>query len=124
MNDKEKTFAYFYYNRDRARELRHKETKAEKLLWKRIRNRQVDGLKFRRQHPIGYYIADFFCFEKRLIIELEGSVHEENEQKEYDTVRKEIIEEWEYTIIYFKNEKVYYKMDEVISVIKQETSKL
>lgn len=117
MSDKDKILRNFYYNKLRARELRHKETKAEKLLWKRIRNRQANDLKFRRQHPIGYYIADFFCYEKSLIIELEGNVHERKEQKEYDQIRNEVIEEWLYTIIYFENEEVYDKMEKVIDTI-------
>jgi very-short-patch-repair endonuclease len=118
MRNKEKPLLNFYYNTLRARDLRKKETKAEKILWDRIRNRQINGLKFRRQHPIGYYIPDFFCYEKSLIIELEGKVHEELEQKEYDQVRKEVLKEWTYKIIFFKNEEIYNEIETVLEKIK------
>jgi very-short-patch-repair endonuclease len=64
MRIKENIIRNFYYNKSRARKLRCKETNAEKILWERIRNRKVNGLKFRRQHPIGYFIADFYCMRK------------------------------------------------------------
>jgi adenine-specific DNA-methyltransferase len=62
-------------DRDAARQLRHEQTGAENVLWNALRNRQVLNLKFRRQHPLGNYIADFCCLEKGLIIELDGSQH-------------------------------------------------
>src|ERR1019366_1486817 len=62
-------------DRDAARQLRHEQTDAERVLWNVLRNRQVLNLKFRRQHPIGNYIADFCCIEKGLIVELDGSQH-------------------------------------------------
>ena len=58
-----------------ARKLRQSSTDAEKLLWQTLRNRRLNGLKFRRQHPIDTYIADFCCLEKRLIIEVDGDYH-------------------------------------------------
>jgi len=61
-----------------ARALRKSMTEAEKRLWSILRNRQVDGLKFRRQHPIGSYVADFACFEHRLVIEADGGQHNES----------------------------------------------
>jgi hypothetical protein len=60
-----------------ARELRHNQTDAEHKFWKQVRNRRLAGLKFRRQRPIGSYIADFICIEKRLIVELDGGQHAE-----------------------------------------------
>ena len=63
--------------RDRARALRAAQTEVERKLWQRLRNRQLDGAKFRRQHPIGSYIADFCCLDARLVIELDGSQHGE-----------------------------------------------
>ncbi len=62
-----------HHNLMRARSLRRDPTEAERLLWKRLRRRQVDGAKFRRQHTIGNYIADFVCLEAMLIIEVDGS---------------------------------------------------
>jgi very-short-patch-repair endonuclease len=64
-------------NTVRARELRNNPTEAERALWKRLRLRQLDGQKFRRQVPLGRYIVDFVCLEKRLIVELDGGQHAE-----------------------------------------------
>ncbi|HEY3304763.1 MAG TPA: DUF559 domain-containing protein [Candidatus Binatia bacterium] len=61
--------------RNRARRLRHDQTDAERRLWARIRSRQLNGAKFRRQHPINYFIADFCCLEQRLVVELDGGQH-------------------------------------------------
>lgn len=117
MTNNEKLLSNFYYNRIRARYLRRKKTKVEKILWSRLRNRQVDGLKFRRQHPIGYFVPDFYCHEIKLIIEPEGEIHDEKEQKEYDKLRKELIDIWGYKIIEFKNKEIYYNINKVIQTI-------
>lgn len=124
MKKKKEYIFNFHYNKIRSRELRRKETKAEMILWKRLRNRQIEGLKFRRQHPIGYYISDFYCHEKKLIIELEGGVHEDKYQKDYDKLRKEEIEGWQYIIIYFKNEEIYNNLENVIDIIKETVNKI
>ena len=60
-----------------GRELRQSATNAEKILWEYLRNRKLEGLKFRRQHPIDKFIADFYCHEKKLVVELDGAVHDE-----------------------------------------------
>lgn len=75
---------------ENARMLRQTETKAEEFLWKLLRNKQLNNLKFRRQHPLTEgFVLDFFCAEYRLGIELDGSVHQESEQKLYDLARSE-----------------------------------
>lgn len=73
-----------------CKELRQSETTAEKILWKCLRGRKFHGLKFRRQHPLHKYIADFYCHEKKLVIELDGEIHsgEINENYDRDEVRK------------------------------------
>ena len=71
---------------EKAKALRMRETKSEKILWDKLKNNQLDGLKFRRQHPISLYIADFYCHKFKLIIELDGKYHEEKEQKIIDTI--------------------------------------
>jgi cyclase len=124
MEKKTEHFSEFYYNTETAKYLRRNETKAEKMLWERLRNKQVGGLKFRRQHPIGYFITDFYCHEPRLIVELEGKIHNKKEQKEYDKLRKELIETWDYSIIYFKNEQLYNDIDGVLRIIKETALKL
>jgi len=70
-----------------ARQLRKDMTDAEKLLWARLRRRALEGLRFRRQHPIGPYIVDFFCAEAGLIIELDGQIHSSQERSEHDRLR-------------------------------------
>ena len=70
-----------------ARDLRMRQTEAETLLWQLLRNRQLLGFKFRRQHQFGDYIADFYCREASLVIECDGSVHERNEQWHHDQKR-------------------------------------
>jgi len=57
---------------EKAKELRTNQTAAEELLWKKLRNKQLNGFKFRRQHPLMQFIADFYCYEKKLVVELDG----------------------------------------------------
>jgi very-short-patch-repair endonuclease len=90
-----------------ARKLRRNKTDAEDLLWRNLRNRNLNGLKFRRQHPLPKgFILDFFCPEKRIAIELDGKYHLESEQKEYDAIRTEELKEYEITVLRFWNEEV------------------
>jgi leucyl-tRNA synthetase len=97
----------------RARELRQKMTDAESLLWINLRNRKFHGLKFLRQHPIVYdmhnnkplyFIADFYCAERKLIIEVDGKIHDF--QKEEDQHREEILKSLKLTVLQIKNEEV------------------
>jgi very-short-patch-repair endonuclease len=88
----------------RAKELRQEMTDAEQLLWERLRNRQLDGLKFRRQHPLGPFITDFYCAEKRLVVEIDGGVHDL--QEEQDKQRTRQFEEFGYRVIRFQNDEV------------------
>lgn len=71
---------------DRRKELRTNQTKAEGVLWEYLRNKKL-GVKFRRQHSIGGYILDFYCIEKKVIIEIDGEIHNKTEAKEYDEIR-------------------------------------
>ena len=96
-----------------ARELRKRQTTAEKILWGELRNRQLCGVKFFRQHPLIYkndrgrihfFIADFYSAEQRLVIEMDGKIHEY--QKNYDQERDLIIKKMGLTVIRFKNEEV------------------
>ena len=75
-----------------ARSLRRRQTKTEELLWEHLRNRKLGGAKFRRQQPLGRYVADFYCHGHRLVIELQGGIHDLAEQREYDALRQEVIE--------------------------------
>jgi len=100
-----------------AKNMRKNPTKAEDILWQAIRNRKIDS-KFRRQHPIGPFIADFVCIEKKLIVEVDGPIH--NSQKEYDEDRTYILEDIGYRLIRFPNEKVINQLDKVTKKIKEE----
>ena len=102
----------------KAQFLRRNETKAEKLLWEKLRNNQLGGLKFRRQHPVNIYIADFYCHKFKLIIELDGDYHNQEEQKQKDEVRTEVLRLNDLKIIRFKNEEVEQDINQVLTTIK------
>ncbi|KKP80900.1 MAG: hypothetical protein UR80_C0015G0002 [Parcubacteria group bacterium GW2011_GWB1_35_5] len=110
-----------YYNitklKNRRRELRKESTPQEILLWERLRNRKL-GVKFRRQHSIGGYILDFYCPEKKLIIELDGEIHNRNDAKKNDAVRDKFFEELEYKVLRFKNDEVDKNIDRAVEEIK------
>jgi adenine-specific DNA-methyltransferase len=101
----------------RARELRANQTAAERLLWNHLRNRQVINLKFRRQHPIGQYIADFYCAEAKLIVEIDGDTHFNH--GEYDQKRSAWLEEQGLRVIRFTNDQVLNSTDEVLRLIAE-----
>ena len=89
---------------ENARNNRKVATKAEEVMWQALRGKKVNGLKFRRQHPISTFIADFYCAEKKVIIELDGEIHET--QKEYDENRDSILQEMGIKVTRFKNGEV------------------
>ena len=101
----------------RARQLRRQMTPAEKRLWAAIRGRRLDGLKFRRQHALGSYIVDFVCSEKRLIIEVDGDVHDE--QMDYDAARTEHLEQYGYRVVRFRNAEVLDDLESVLEKIRE-----
>ena len=101
-----------------AKENRNNMTAAEKILWEELRNKKT-GYKFRRQHPIGDYIADFICIEKKLVIEVDGGYHNTMEQMWDDTVRTDDIEKTGYTVIRFTNEDVEMNLPTVMTEIKK-----
>jgi cyclase len=103
---------------DNAKVLRQRSTKAEQHLWKMIRNRQLMGFKFRRQHPLKYFIADFYCHEALLVIELDGSIHELENIKQYDQQREAIITELGITVMRFSNDAVFLEADKLIEKIE------
>ncbi len=106
----------------RARQLRQEATPAEQILWEVLRNRQFEDLKFRRQHIILGYIADFYCAEHKLAIELDGSVHNQLEQQERDKLRDEAIAEEEITVRRFKNDVVFDNLRSILEAIHEHTT--
>ena len=105
-----------------CRNLRRRQTDAEKLLWECLGRKRLKGLKFRRQHPIGRYIADFYCPEAHLAVELDGSIHQVKDQKEYDRIRQEAIEMRGIRVVRLKNEEVEKDIDSVIRRVLSLTS--
>ncbi len=92
-------------------------TKAEKFIWEVLRNRKIENCKFRRQHPIDKFIADFYCHEKKLIIEVDGGYHNEKEQIELDEARTKVINEYCVTVIRFTNDEILFDIHSVIEKI-------
>ena len=97
--------------RVRARTLRRDETDAEAIVWWHVRNRQLNGYKFRRQVPIGPYIADFVCQERRVIVELDGSQHADSLR---DAIRDRYLERLGYRVLRFWNHEVFEDTDAVL----------
>lgn len=108
----------------RAKELRKNMTPAEKLLWQRLRNYKLDGFYFRRQHPIKYFIADFYCAKADLIVELDGGIHNTPDNKEWDINRTVELEKSGVTVIRFTNEEVFNDIESVIQRIRQQLRSL
>jgi len=100
------------------RELRKNQTGAESRLWSVLRNRKLEGRKFRRQHTFGKYTVDFFCHEENLVIEVDGSSHDNVSKVLYDEKRDQFLKEQGLRIIRFRNEEVYYHLEEVLNEIK------
>ena len=101
----------------RARRMRKQPTIAEKVLWNGLRNRLVKGYKFRRQHPIDRFIVDFYCREAGLVIEVDGSVHDSLEAREYDDARQQFLEHRGLTVLRFSNEQVVNDTKRVLDTI-------
>lgn len=106
----------------KAREMRNKPTDAEKMLWNVLSGKGLDGFKFRRQHIIGEYIVDFVCLEKRLVIEVDGSIHNVPEQVEHDKIRTEWLESNGFKVIRFSNDQVLSNIFNTIDSIRRELS--
>ncbi|MFH1336921.1 MAG: endonuclease domain-containing protein [Candidatus Zixiibacteriota bacterium] len=99
-----------------AKKLRKKSTHAERLLWRHLKAKQLEGYKFRRQEPIGNYIVDFICFEKRIVIELDGSQHQT--EKDKDRKREQWLKRQGFKVLRFWNNEVLNNMEGVYQVIK------
>lgn len=100
-----------------AKILRKKSTPGEIKLWNHLRSRRFMGLKFRRQCPLGLYVVDFICIEKKLIIELDGGQHNEYSQQEYDKRRTEFLHGLGFNVIRFWNNEVLQQFDVVMEQI-------
>jgi very-short-patch-repair endonuclease len=94
-------------------------TETEALLWQELRGKKIDGFKFRRQHPIDTFIADFYCHEKKIVVEIDGEYHFQNDQPQYDAWRTEILENLGITVIRFSNYEVENEIEKVKNLIKE-----
>ena len=102
-----------------ARNLRKNMTDAERTLWYFLRSRRLAGLKFRRQVPIGPYIVDFACLEKKVIVELDGGAHNFPDHRRYDSQRDAYLEGQGFRVLRFWNHEVLSDIEAVLTVILQ-----
>ena len=102
----------------RAKSLRGNQTDAEWRLWQALRRRRFAGYKFRRQHPLGNYIVDFVCYEKKLIVEADGGQHAE--QTQYDSDRTRWLESQGFKVLRFWNNEILANTESVLEVIHKE----
>jgi adenine-specific DNA-methyltransferase len=97
-----------------ARNLRRGQTEAEQKLWAQLRDRRLQGYKFRRQVPLGRFIVDFSCYDERLVIELDGVPHADEERQARDRDRTRWLESHDFTVLRFWNSEVLGNMDGVL----------
>jgi len=123
MNKNGEKITYHYgakkYTFQTAKKLRKESTHTEKILWKILRSRKFNKYKFRRQHPVGRYVADYYCHQSKLVIELDGEVHEDEEQKYYDIERDKFMEEMGLNVLRIKNEDVTERLESVLELIEK-----
>ena len=105
-----------------AKKMRNNQTEAEAVLWLYLSNKQK-GFRFKRQHPIKYFIADFYCHKAKLVIEVDGGYHQLPEQYEYDQNRDYELEELGLKVLRFTNEQVFFDIENVIKDIEKELKK-
>jgi len=101
-----------------AKKLRTNQTEAEKLLWSCLRAKQLEGIKFRRQEPIGSYIVDFICYEIKLVIELDGGQHMDPEQASKDKLRDQWLRSQGYRVIRFWDSEIFKNLSGVLEKIR------
>jgi very-short-patch-repair endonuclease len=99
-----------------AKQLRHEMTQAEARLWQALKSKQLDGLRFRSQHPVGRFILDFYCSAHKLVVEVDGGIHEE--QVERDSERATVLAAYGYRVIRFSNEEIGTNLPTVLERIR------
>ena len=91
---------------ERAKQMRANMTTSEQKVWELLKGKQILGLRFRPQHPMDIFIADFYCHPLKLVIEIDGGIHKSHDQREYDLCREAELERWDIKIIRFTNEEI------------------
>jgi imidazole glycerol-phosphate synthase subunit HisF len=104
--------------------LRKQMTLEEKILWKVLKDRDTFGVKFRRQHPVNDFVVDFYCHELKLVIELDGEVHNDIEIKDHDIGRQHILSDLGLTVLRFSNDQIYQELNLVKESIQLTISQL
>lgn len=117
-----------HYNKtsekEKRRKLRQEQTYAEKILWQNLRNRQLLGIKFRRQYSVDQYVIDFYAPELKLAVESDGSIHELADQKEYDKARQEYLESFGITFIRISNKELFGNPNKAFERITEKIKRL
>ena len=103
---------------ERAKAMRENMTQAEKSVWEKLKSNKMLGLKFKAQHPIDIFIADFYCHMARLVIEMDGGYHDYHEQKLLDQWRTKELEDLGLKVIRFRNEEIDLNLEKVLDCIK------
>ncbi len=106
------------YQKSLRKYLRNNATRSEKVFWKHLKERRVDGFKFKRQCGIGNYIVDFYCPRLELVIEIDGNIHDLPEVKERDLIREEYLRSLGLTIVRFTNEDVLYNSGKILDELE------
>lgn len=104
--------------KERRQDLRNNSTSPERALWRVLRDKQM-GVKFRRQHGIGHYIVDFYCAERKLVIEVDGDSHFTDDALAYDQIRDAYLQGLELKVLRFTNEQVTENLEGVCEIIRQ-----
>ncbi len=99
-------------------------TPQEIKLWEHLSASKINKFRFKSQHPIGIYIADFYCHRAKLVIEIDGGYHKESDQTKYDKYRDETMMEWGVKIIRFTNKEVENEMEKVLGIISFQLSEI
>jgi len=105
-----------FFNKTNRQKLRNNTTKSERVLWNKLRRKQM-GFKFRRQHGIGKYIVDFYCPELRLVIEIDGLTHYSEQVYKNDLIRQSYLENLGLKVVRYNTENIFYKINEVSKAI-------
>ena len=109
---------------ERANQLRKHQTESEKLLWEILKNKQMLGLRFKRQHPIDKYIADFYCHSLKLVIEVDGKIHFNPEKIEVDRERTAIMENFGIIVTRFTNDAILQNIEIVRTSVEMICNKI
>jgi len=99
-------------------QLRQNLTPAEAFLWNQLKSKKLEGKRFTKQHSIGQYIVDFYCASEKLVIELDGEIHNNPDAQDYDLIRTKLLSALGYKVIRFENRMVFENLSSVLKEIK------